>query len=118
MATVRMPSSWADRNTRIAISLRLATKSFVIFGIVPRQKRRETTAAESAGSAAKGMLKHNLQPSLWDVPIERRRQRLRCAYSRPGAAARAVGKNGHQASADARLHRLANHFWAKSAPCA
>src|SRR5262245_37050120 len=33
MATVRMPSSWAARNTRMAISLRLATSSLVIFGI-------------------------------------------------------------------------------------
>src|SRR3954468_20835716 len=28
MATVRMPSSWAERKTRMAISLRLATSSF------------------------------------------------------------------------------------------
>src|SRR5262245_44496337 len=29
MATVRMPSSCAERNTRMAISLRLATRSFL-----------------------------------------------------------------------------------------
>src|SRR5262245_55695618 len=29
MATVRMPSSWAERKTRMAISLRLATSSFL-----------------------------------------------------------------------------------------
>src|SRR5262249_11388628 len=29
MATVRTPNSWADRKTRMAISLRLATSSFL-----------------------------------------------------------------------------------------
>src|SRR5690606_10507641 len=37
MATVRMPSSCALRKTRMAISLRLATRSFVIFFIDTEQ---------------------------------------------------------------------------------
>src|SRR6478736_1665533 len=38
MATVRIPSSWALRKTRMAISLRLATSSLVILGIKQRNK--------------------------------------------------------------------------------
>src|SRR5947209_2020595 len=39
MATVRMPNSWAVRNTRMAISLRLATRSL--------RMRRGTAAGDS-----------------------------------------------------------------------
>src|SRR5262245_20067805 len=49
MATVRTPSSWPARNTRMAISLRLATSSLVILGIPVAGQRLQSQKTQRGG---------------------------------------------------------------------
>ena len=51
MATVLMPSSWAERNTRVAISLRFATSSFLM-GLVTLAAGIPSAPGEGRGFAA------------------------------------------------------------------